>query len=410
MNSNILTRLRDFNEANIIVLLIALTILFSLSYDFLSKYTLYAAFYISLIFIFIRKDGIKSKEKIFPFIIIIFGIFEISWAKYFHSIQYDNIHSHYYNSGKRIVMCALILFHFFSVKERVNIRTLNICRYILMVSCIYLSGYGLYEYLSFGGRIGFGMYATTGSYIYSVQALLTLYVISIWKMKYRNLLLVLFSIITILSIILSGTRVVMLIYPLCVIFLWLKKINFKILISFSIFIFIGLTTKIIPLDLVTSRINNTFNEISAYQKNDVSSSLGARFSLWKAGIYIIGEHPYGLSADQRNQLAKNYINEKQYGNSAALDSVEYHLHNDIINIGSLQGLIGIILLLSLYISMVYFSYIFTHDILLTIFISVPTIVFGFSDTLFISSKYVYVAMSALILYFCYSYKKNSIEN
>lgn len=403
-----LEKLSNFNEIPVIIVLITLVLTFALPYDVVSRYALYTAFYISVIYIFIRRRNIKSKEFILPLIIVIFSVIEILWGNIFKSIEYKYINVEYMKSAKRMIVCAVILYHVISFKDKINPRVLNLCGWILFFSFVYLSVDGALEYMETKRRIGFGMSATMGGYIYAAQALLVLYIASICDFKYKNILVFVLTILIFCVVSMTGTRAIIIIYPLCVLFLYikLKFLNIKYLLAFIVFIFISVSTNLISLDSLNHRYNSIISEVTRYQDGNVSSSLGARFSLWKAGIDIISKNPYGLSADERNALAKEYIHSYEYSNRAALDAIEFHLHNDFINTGSLLGIIGIIAIIILYLSLGYYSFTLTRDYTVFIFIIFPLVLFGLSDTLLISSKFMYVTLLNLVMYICFTYKNS----
>lgn len=408
--NGMLNNLKKINENNIIIILVVLTISFSLIYDKISQHVLNLAFFISIVYFFIRKNPFNNKLLLFPLLLIIFSFFEILWSKSFQGIDYNNINNEYYKSAKRLMVCSVILFHFISNGFLADRKTLVFCKFIALLSYLYISILGVFDYVNNGERISFGISATMGGYIYLVQALFTLYIVSIWEARFANFLLVLLSIFTLCIILMTGTRALIIVYPFCIFFLFLKShiINLKMVVAFFAIIIIGISVNLIPSSIITYRIDTTLNEISKYKDGEVNSSLGARFSLWKAGLDIIQDNPYSISADKRNELAKNYIKEKQYSNPEALRAIEFHLHNDIINMGSLQGWFSILMLLSFYISIIYYPLKITKNILVTLLIALPIIVLGLTDTLLIYGKFVYMHMCCMILYLCYS--KNAIKH
>lgn len=401
-----INRLKGINEGNVIIILVTLVISFALPFDKISQQALNLAFFISFIYILIRKKKLNNKELLFPLFFILFGVFEFSWANLFHSIEYNYIHSEYIKSAKRLIPCSIILFHMLSIRDSISNNALETCGVILVLSCLYTSFESIYDYFNYYERVSFGIYATMGGYIYIVQSLVVLYVISTWKIRFSNVILFSLSLLILAVTMMTGTRVLIIAYPVCMFILFIKAnmVNIKTIIAFCIVVLLGFSTNLIPSKIITERINNTFSEINRYKTGEVSTSLGARFSMWKAGIDIIKNNPYGLSADKRNELAKEYIINKQYSNPEALRAIESHLHNDILNIGSLQGWVGIFIFILLYILIIYFPFIITKSALVTSFVALPTVMFGLSDTLFIYSKYVYVSTCCLILYICFSVK------
>ncbi|VTP68615.1 Lipid A core - O-antigen ligase and related enzymes [Serratia rubidaea] len=92
-----------------------------------------------------------------------------------------------------------------------------------------------------------------------------------------------------------------------------------------------------------------------------------------------------------------YINSHEGGNPEALRNIAYHLHNDFIEAGSLQGIAGIIALLCFF-SLVYLARRHMDTNAMLILLILPTILIGMVDTLFIDQRYVTNLTLMLVIY------------
>lgn len=186
---------------------------------------------------------------------------------------------------------------------------------------------------------------------------------------------------------LTETRSTLLLYPVVLILYYFQsrdrsKIDLK-----------KLLIAIIPIVLITlsshsstNRIIGIFSEVHSYNSGYNNTSIGARISMWKAGINTIEQSPFGTSAYNRYQMNTAYINKYEHGNPEAISSLKYHLHNDIIESTSLQGISGSIALI-IFFGLLIFISIKYKQLSLLFFVTLPVITLGLTDTLFIDYRF-----------------------
>ncbi|MEE8747768.1 MAG: O-antigen ligase family protein [Rahnella inusitata] len=133
---------------------------------------------------------------------------------------------------------------------------------------------------------------------------------------------------------------------------------------------------------VLDRIDNLQTEITSYNQGDRNTSVGARFSMWRAGIDVFKQHPLGQSADSRNALATTFINQNEGGNPEAIRNLQFHLHNDIIDTLSLQGIFGGIIMLLFFAVLLLYPFKLVPKGYEFLLLSVPVIYFSQGDTQF----------------------------
>lgn len=100
----------------------------------------------------------------------------------------------------------------------------------------------------------------------------------------------------------------------------------------------------IPSTRVIERINMAENEIRAYiEKNNGSTSVGARFDMWKSALLMAKEKPLlgwgieGVSQERKNQAKQKIIS--QYASQFS------HAHNQFFDDLSKRGILGLLSLL-----------------------------------------------------------------
>lgn len=136
---------------------------------------------------------------------------------------------------------------------------------------------------------------------------------------------------------------------------------------------------------VQERWESTFSELAGYHENN-DTSLGSRISMWKAGLYAIQIHPFGQSAVVRYDEVVDYMDSNEAGNPEGKRNAVYHLHNDLIEAMSLQGIWGGFIFILFFTCLLYAFYKKNMlRVILPLFI-IPVIFFGLVDSLFIDKK------------------------
>lgn len=144
------------------------------------------------------------------------------------------------------------------------------------------------------------------------------------------------------------------------------------------------------------RLRNITNELGSNSVNN-DTSIGARLSICKGGFYSLKWTILGQTADNRTEKARSFIRTKERDNPEAYQNVKYHLHNDILETTSLQGVLGLISLLSFY------TIILLIPIQLVSYISaiipLSLIFYGLTDTVLIQQTSMLITSIAIILSF-----------
>ena len=116
---------------------------------------------------------------------------------------------------------------------------------------------------------------------------------------------------------------------------------------FSILVIAGFGVSQLPNNRIAERIAAAEHDISAYlQKNDGSTSVGARFDMWKSALLMAQEKPLlgwgvqGVSEKRKQQFEQGLISEYA--------SIFNHAHNQYFDDLSKRGIVGLLALIGVF--------------------------------------------------------------
>lgn len=136
-----------------------------------------------------------------------------------------------------------------------------------------------------------------------------------------------------------------------------------------------------------SRIVDIKNDFVSLENKNDNTSIGARFTMLKAGLQVMKPTLFGQSVQQRLNDATAFITTTMPGSTLSLYSIKYHFHNEIIESLSLHGIFGGLTLLFFYISALASSIVIKENVnvcLLMLILSL--ILMGLTDVLMIQSN------------------------
>lgn len=119
------------------------------------------------------------------------------------------------------------------------------------------------------------------------------------------------------------------------------------LIALAAVLVVGSVAYAVPQTGVQHRVGQAFDDIARYANQEGrTSSLGARFEMWKGAVHLIGERPLiGWGQDGYERRMTEIAEEGVMDPFAATFS---HAHNDFIDTAAKRGVIGLLTLLALY--------------------------------------------------------------
>ncbi|QLK63060.1 O-antigen ligase family protein [Enterobacteriaceae bacterium Kacie_13] len=384
----------DDKLAAIFFLFISVSISFFMYSGEVTRNFFYIITYIAIIyFIFIT---LKKEKKIhfyvFSWIVFTLGLSKLLWVMLTTNEQYPLIAYHYQISGKRLILAAFVLYaieHNLH-KWKVSISTLRIGVTIMTLLFIVISVSHIIFYLKTGERIKINSDApTSGAYTFTIFSLLLMYSLKYHVLKHYRLPCLIIMTMTFAVLAATETRSAIMLFVLfsvgSIIIDFAKSSHTsKVIYGFAIggLILAGALSGHPYYNRVLDRIDNLQTEVTSYNQGDRNTSVGARFSMWRAGIDVFKQHPMGQSADSRNALATTFINQHEGGNPEAIRNLQFHLHNDIIDTLSLQGIFGGILMLLFFAVLLLYPFKLVPKGYEFLLLSVPVIYFSQGDTQF----------------------------
>ncbi|WP_436919940.1 O-antigen ligase family protein [Klebsiella pneumoniae] len=361
-------------------------------YEKCSRVLFYLDGYIASIglFIAIRKKSKLPKVKWQLMSFMIIGITFISWSFYASLFPHNNSEL-LFTPGKRFIFGVVIIYYILYIYQNYE-ETKTIIKKLACISIVAsfmaASIYGFFQGIHSTDRILLGINRPTMSaYAYSALSIALLSII----MKNKNLIIkdyifLATCMVSFYIIYLTQTRSAIVINTLLIIFLAYKnyfssKKTIVLLIISAFLICSAFSYKILH-----NRFESTLNEINKYQNGDDHTSLGSRFTMWESGIAAFKHAPFGQTAQERNGFIEKHLATSNNPNSEAINYLNVHLHNEIIQYASLFGTLGIISLLFFYfINIIPLSKTGIFSI-----ITISTLLYGSTDVLLTSIEYVVI--------------------
>ena len=348
----------------------------------------YIAIYASIIGLICEYKKITWRPFSIALPILLIGLLNLAWYMvYEYHTEGLNAYSDYLGSSKKIILASILVFYIDRFKTYITRE--NFQKYFLYATAtgfVLATGYGLWQASEGITRVEMAINrATVSAYVYSVLSLAFVY--SLYLQQNVKLYVVAgFTILlSYLLILMTGTRAAMGLYLILAIVLTLyqfRKIHLK-----STMIFLAIVAGIIIVSykpLISPKIAQTQTEIDDYQKGNDRTSLGARFSMWSIGIQNGLAHPLGQSMEERETWSRNYVKEGHPQVAAALGYINIHLHNEMIEKYSLQGIPGLAVLLFFFASMIYYAVSKKNALLLTTMLLL--LLYGLTDVILLSSE------------------------
>ncbi|WP_241609273.1 O-antigen ligase family protein [Rosenbergiella australiborealis] len=246
-------------------------------------------------------------------------------------------------------------------------------------------------------RANIGGISTTAAYLATLQGLLCLYTLVKIPVRYRSLLMLLVAVMTYIIIIMTGTRSATLLFPFILFLIACKTLRIKELKKFIPVFTVLLLIPLFFSNQIRERFVEGYHDFNQDSTNN-STSIGSRFSMWESGIFTAKYHLIGQSAESRSHDITHYIMANERGNPEALRNIPYHLHNEVIEIASLQGVVPALLMVLFYIVTIWLFKNKGKDNLPILTFTLPLVIFGGVDVLFIYPKVIVCIFSMLCIY------------
>ncbi|WP_405423889.1 O-antigen ligase family protein [Pantoea stewartii] len=362
-NINIQNSCGKFNFiVNFVFFMLVFALSISLLVNSIPQKVFYLASYLCIfILIFKAKELLRGKlfQKNFVLLIssfFIFGLVRIFWAE-FISIKYEflsdvalSILNDYALSGKRFILGVFIITVMACYSNEISERCIKLSKIVLFFGAVTTLFFGIKEYELTHTRI----FLTANAPSSTAYMVIFMYCSYLWlPIKKANKKWLLVDMLLMISIfclvILSGTRIAFLAY----FFITLYQINrhyglMNILKPMRNRLIALVVISVIAF-LSGNRWVEAFNNIKEYDKNS-STSVGARVAIWDSGLHFFPEHLGFTSPDVRTKSAREYIALYHTGNAEAYKNVQSNMHNEFLDVSTLQGIAGLASLLFIYYS------------------------------------------------------------
>ncbi|AWQ20723.1 O-antigen ligase domain-containing protein [Pantoea ananatis] len=391
-----------FRIPAIVLVLSCISFSTALNASTICRNALFLAFLFSLID-FVRVRPVIRKDSLLFFFVttILFAGGFILHGKLFKSVENFAVDENYYYAALRILMGVVVFYYLSQRKENFSEKDLFFFKFLILFGFSYLSVQAIYIHsLQPHLRLEIKTVSTTVAYIFAIQAFAAMYIVSTWRNQFSFLCNSLIFLLSFYIIILTETRSVIATFPFIVLvfFIQSKIINLKTILCIAVVVASVVILNRAPLQSALSRLTLTVNEVKDFQNNNGNTSLGVRFSLWEAGAHAFIVHPFGQSADQRYDEVKHYITSQKYQNTDALRSIDFHMHNDLIDTLSLRGIWGGLLFILFFSSMAYVLIKNSENLAGLMLLLLPNLVYGLTDTLLIDLRCATVLILGLPVY------------
>ncbi|HCB1600714.1 TPA: O-antigen ligase family protein [Citrobacter freundii] len=328
----------------------------------------------------------NKQNLVLPVMLLLFGLLQIIWVEVFKQSgsAFTGAYRSYQNGGKVMIFAALVMTALTTREPCANKTRITSLWTILTAVGLYLfAGYQIsgVDYL-FRYRVALGFEHQTGTaYALTLIALLASQAIINLRLKHTVSLYLLHFLISLAVIITTQTRAAILVYPLLSIGLFFmhfrhnRTILLKALLAFLILA--GLAA--VPLkSVIENRYQSFLTDLHSYTQDNSVNSIGARLAMQQVGISTGKAHLLGQSLEQRGEEIQRLV-EQDLQLRGALEFINVHLHNEVIDTFSLKGIPGVVVLLLLYIAMFLTAYWQRSPLLFVI--SGAIAIYGLSDLL-----------------------------
>jgi O-antigen ligase len=349
----------------------------------------YVASYISFIAVCLNlKYYFKNKRNlIVPILFFCVGMGSIFWLQHFKQPgEYINIYRSYMSTGKLQIATAFILL--IALNERLCMQRAFII--IALVAGIAVNGYSLYQGLWLDiGRVEINFdRATVAAYLITAINLVMLQAILMLRTKYRIPLYIFGFLITFSTLVLTGTRAAMLVYPVAVglSILATKHLishKHKILLITSVPLLL-LASGLVFKSQIEQRIAAFETDLRLIDQPQTENSIISRISMQIAAIHTGSAAPLGQSAEQRGEEIRAMVLHQPHL-AGVMPYINVHMHNELLETYSLKGVWGGLFLLALYIGL-FVSSLKPHRNALLLGVTFSLFVYGLSDVIFFSTE------------------------
>ena len=329
----------------------------------------------------IKRVCSNKQNLVLPVMLLLFGLLQIIWVEVFKQSgsAFTGAYRSYQNGGKVMIFAALTTREPCANKTRIT----SLWTILTAIGLYLFAGYevvGAPDIMTYRVALGFE-HQTGTAYALTLIALLASQAIINLRLKHTVALYLLHFLISLAVIITTQTRAAILVYPILNVGLFLmyyrhnRTMLLRALLGFVILVGVAA----IPLKpIIESRYQNFLVDLHSYNQDNSNTSIGARLAMQRAGIESGKGHYWGQSLEQRGaEIQRLAVQDTSL--QGALEFINVHLHNEIVDTFSLKGIPGVVVLLLLYTAMFLIAYWQRSPLLFVV--SGAIAVYGLSDLL-----------------------------
>ncbi|WP_275553255.1 O-antigen ligase family protein [Mixta sp. Marseille-Q2659] len=379
---------------------VLLAVMFTFIHEKTAKVTFYWAFYFSIIGIIFNGRKLSRNRLWFTVLLALLGCSKVIWFYWHYMGNADfNPFNDYLNAGKRLLFSSVISYYLFSQRSRHSHIALRMIEWGFAFAFIGATLYGLYQYFSDAGRVEFALdRATISAYGYAMLAAALIFMLAMKSHTKEYLLLCLGIFITAWFIIIqTGTRNMIAAFPVIILFVGLlqfRHLGWKA--ATGMFIAVAVLATACYKPMIKPRLDKSMAEYSRYSdgQGNKNGSLTSRLAMWNIGTACFLANPLGMNMEQRADWFKHYV-EVNHRDASALQYVNIHLHNELIDTATLQGIQGVFVIVLFYLAIMFYALRKNNALLLSVISAV--VVSGLTDVVFISRELTVCVSLLLIL-------------
>ena len=337
-------------------------------------------------------------------VLLVIGICDLVWYRMYKVDNSTAINSYraYLEVGKILLFGAFSIFVFVN-RHQIKIGNNTIHMLLAIAVQIMVVIYAGYQYLFLENTrvtlsLAGGADATGAAYTIAFISFYTILVLQHSSSRWKEFFILGHFFVTFLVLVATETRAAILTYPIIFFGLLVVKLYKEKHIPWkgvAVFLIALLAGAFMMKNSLQQRYNDLNSDIVAYDKNNSVTSVGARFAMWKTGLAAAKDNYLWQSTDERNAKIVAEV-KRDPSLSGALDHMQGHLHNEVVETLSLKGPSGLILYILFVISLGWYALRKQKSIILFAFL-VSIIMFGLSGVMLYSKTTPVAWMLTLIM-------------
>lgn len=290
-------------------------------------------------------------------VLVIFTLIRLFWALHVKGIEtapstdaITNI-GNYLLGAKRLLLGAFILLSLAIYGDRVSLTTLRIGKVLILIGLLITLGFGIHEHL-YTANIRIKL--TTEAASMSSYMILFIYCAWLWLSRFethRNWKVadVVVLAVTFALLYLCATRVTLIALIATGLLFVVQSYRLSLLTNWRVStLAVGVVALLILM--TSNRWVEGVQDIENFGSNS-STSLGARVAIWSGAMNFIEHHGGFATPDARTTEARQFIIKHYPLNVEGYTNVKYNMHNEFLEVTTLQGWLGALSLALLYLTM-----------------------------------------------------------